>query len=281
MLANIQPGKSARVPGAVVSPHLTELIRAKRRNQPLEPVMIKVMARLGFDSFMYGMSADTTPLRQDTRTFVWTTLPLAWVRRYGEMGYIEVDPRATETFNRNVPFVWDAHDFRDDPRCTAYFADAARFGVCSGVAISFRDPDHGRVVCGFNSAITPVDSARRSAIAAQLGDLMLFATSFHDLFMAHIVDNQQALMSRVPPLSRRERQCLELAARGMTSKDIGAKLGITERTSNYHFNNLFQKIGVLNRHEAIAVGIARGWIRMDQTTLNAGSRPYRGSRSTG
>jgi DNA-binding CsgD family transcriptional regulator len=254
---------------------------AKRRNVPLEPVMVSIMKELGFEGFMYGMSANAAPHSKDHRAFVWTTLPMAWVRLYGKMGYIEVDPRITETYNRNVPFIWDAHDHRDDTRCESFFRDAARFGVCSGVSISFRDPDHGRVLCAFNSSITPVDAERRRQVESRLGDLMLFAASFHDFFMAHLIDTEDALLMRVAPLSKRERQCLELAARGMTSNDIGAKLGITERTANYHFNNLFQKIGVLNRHEAIAVGIARGWIRMDRATLNAGGRPYRrnGSRT--
>jgi LuxR family quorum-sensing system transcriptional regulator CciR len=66
-------------------------------------------------------------------------------------------------------------------------------------------------------------------------------------------------MTRVAPLSKREHDCLELAANGMTSRDIGVKLGITERTANFHFKNAIRKMGVLNRKEAIAVGIARGW----------------------
>jgi DNA-binding CsgD family transcriptional regulator len=273
MLTKIKPGKPARLVGAITTPYLAALIDAKRRNQPLEPIMLKVMQELGFDSFMYGMSANPAPHRKDHRAYVWTTLPMAWVRRYGEKGYIEIDPRITETYNRNVPFVWDAADYRDDPRYTEFFDDAARFGVCSGVSISFRDPDHGRVLCAFNSSITPVDETRRAAIASLVGELMLFAASFHDFFMAHFVDNDKALMTRVAPLSKRERQCLELAANGMTSSDIGSKLGITERTANFHFNNLKQKLGVLNRQEAIAVGIARGWIRVGLASLRSGCRP--------
>jgi DNA-binding CsgD family transcriptional regulator len=272
MLANIKPGKPARLTGAITTPYISALIEAKRRNDPLEPVMTKVMRELDFDSFMYGMSANPMPQRSDGRAFVWTTLPLAWVRHYGQMGYIEVDPRITETYNRNIPFIWDAQEYRHDLRLARFLGDAAEYGIRSGVAISFRDPDHGRVLCAFNSSISPVDDVRRRYLGSLLGELMLFSTSFHDLFMADFVDIDEGLMTRVAPLSRRERQCLELAANGMTSVDIGAKLGIKERTANFHFNNLIQKMGVLNRREAIAVGIARGWIRVDRASLNAGHR---------
>jgi LuxR family transcriptional regulator, quorum-sensing system regulator LasR len=275
MLANIKPGKPARIPGAVTTPYVLELIEAKRRDAPLEPLMSRIMRELGFDSFMYGMSANAAPNSRDGRAFVWTTLPLRWVRRYGEKGYIEIDPRVSETYNRNVPLVWDAADYADDARYEEFFRDAAGFGIRSGVAISFRDPDHGRIVCAFNSNVSPVTAERRAMIAQRLGELMLFATSFHDFFMAHFVDSQESLMVRVAPLSKRERQCLELAANGMTSKDIGSKLGITERTSNYHFGNLIQKLGVLNRKEAIAVAITRGWVRVQNASLRSGNKPVR------
>ena len=60
MLANIKPGKPARLVGAVTTPALMALIAAKKRDQPLEPVMANVMQQIGFDSFMYAMSATPT-----------------------------------------------------------------------------------------------------------------------------------------------------------------------------------------------------------------------------
>ena len=274
MLANIKPGKPARLVGAVTTPALMALIEAKRRGQPLEPVMTKIMQAIGFDSFMYAMSSTPTAHRNN-RVFVWTTLPLAWVHRYSEKGYVEVDPRVSETYNRNVPFCWDASDYVTDGRYTEFFADAAHYGVCSGVSLSFRDADHGRVVCAFNSRITPVSSERRRYVEQTVGELALFATSFHDFFMAHFVDIDDRLMLRPDPLSIRERQCLELGARGMRSIDISIKLGITERTVNFHFNNLIRKMGALNRQEAVAWGVARGWVRIDPKMLASGRRPLR------
>ena len=39
------------------------------------------------------------------------------------------------------------------------------------------------------------------------------------------------------------------------------KLEITRGTVNLHFGNLISKLPVANRHEAIAVAVARGFIR--------------------
>jgi DNA-binding CsgD family transcriptional regulator len=50
----------------------------------------------------------------------------------------------------------------------------------------------------------------------------------------------------------------------MTSKDIGLKLGIKQRTANFHFANIISKLGALNRHEAIATAVAQGIIDVDK-----------------
>ena len=49
----------------------------------------------------------------------------------------------------------------------------------------------------------------------------------------------------------------------MTGVEIAFKLGISERTVTFHFANITSKLGVLNRHEAIAKSIAQGVIRME------------------
>jgi DNA-binding CsgD family transcriptional regulator len=275
MLSVIDPGAPAEISGYVINDHIARLSKAALKRQPLQPVMEAIVKELGFDSFMYGMSADPKPTRRDTRSFVWTTLPREWVKLYGERGYIEVDPRVTKTYNRNIPFVWDADEFRNDPLCRDFLNDATRYGVCSGVAISFRDPDHGRVLVAINSRISPVDEARRQFVARQLGELVLLAMSFHDFFMAHLVDYEPSLMVRVVPLSAREAQCLEMAANGMTSVDIAIKLGIKPRTANFHFGNIVDKLGVLNRKEAIAIGIARGLIRTNPVTMGRSGGQHR------
>jgi DNA-binding CsgD family transcriptional regulator len=56
-------------------------------------------------------------------------------------------------------------------------------------------------------------------------------------------------------LTERERLCLSLSAKGQTSADIGLKLGISTRTVNFHFSNIFRKLGALNRQEAIAKAV--------------------------
>ncbi|HET6499767.1 MAG TPA: response regulator transcription factor [Amycolatopsis sp.] len=71
------------------------------------------------------------------------------------------------------------------------------------------------------------------------------------------------LMSRVRtpgagPLSRREREVLELVAAGNTNRQAAARLFITEATVKTHLLNIYAKLGVGDRAAAVAEAFARG-----------------------
>jgi DNA-binding NarL/FixJ family response regulator len=56
-------------------------------------------------------------------------------------------------------------------------------------------------------------------------------------------------------LSKREIQILELAARGVTNKHIGEQLNLSSRTIEVHMHNIFMKLGVSSRTEAVTRAI--------------------------
>jgi len=198
-----------------------------------------------------------------TSEIVWTSLPPAWTRHYCRARYENLDPRLVQTRNRFTPIVWDAATIGGDWRIAHFLADAARFGVKSGVAVSVDDRMLGRLTFMFDSDVTPVDPARRKFVLETLGDLMLTASAIHEIVLSPRLNARQAEVAVASPLTHRELDCISLAARGMTSGDIGTKLGITKRGVNFHVANIVRKLGVLNRHEAIAKGVARGIIRIE------------------
>lgn len=56
-------------------------------------------------------------------------------------------------------------------------------------------------------------------------------------------------------LTKREIQILELAARGVTNKQIGEQLNLSNRTIEVHMHNVFMKLGVSSRTEAVTRAI--------------------------
>jgi DNA-binding NarL/FixJ family response regulator len=83
----------------------------------------------------------------------------------------------------------------------------------------------------------------------------------------HVVtpEIQQALdeRARLPALSLREWQVLELVAEGMRNKEIAAALGISVDTVGMHVKNVYTKLDVHDRTAAVAKAIRRGIIRIE------------------
>lgn len=57
------------------------------------------------------------------------------------------------------------------------------------------------------------------------------------------------------PLSRREVEILVLAARGLSRREIGDNLYLSVNTVKTHFRNIFRKLGVSSREEALVAAM--------------------------
>jgi DNA-binding NarL/FixJ family response regulator len=66
-------------------------------------------------------------------------------------------------------------------------------------------------------------------------------------------------------LSTRELQILKLAARGMSNKAIAVELGFTLRTVKRNLDNIFSKLHVSSRTEAVVTGLRAGFLSIDDT----------------
>jgi DNA-binding NarL/FixJ family response regulator len=69
---------------------------------------------------------------------------------------------------------------------------------------------------------------------------------------------RQMRAPRRSALSARERAVLRLVADGLTSRQIGRQLSITERTVKFHIRSLLNKLGAENRAQAVAKAAERG-----------------------
>jgi len=62
------------------------------------------------------------------------------------------------------------------------------------------------------------------------------------------------------PLTERELEVLRLAGKGMANKDIAEGLCLSVRTVQAHLGNIFNKLGVGSRTEAVLYGLKTGWL---------------------
>ena len=66
-------------------------------------------------------------------------------------------------------------------------------------------------------------------------------------------------------LSEREMEVLREAARGLPNKEIARRMGLSVRTVHTHLGNIFGKLQVGSRTEAVLQALRRGWVRLDET----------------
>ena len=68
----------------------------------------------------------------------------------------------------------------------------------------------------------------------------------------------------VEQLSKRELEVLMYASQGLTNRGIGQKLGISDRTVQGHLGNIYAKLYVNSRTEAVTKGIQLGLINLSK-----------------
>jgi NarL family two-component system response regulator LiaR len=66
-------------------------------------------------------------------------------------------------------------------------------------------------------------------------------------------------------LSERESEILQLVTSGMSNKEIAGKLFLSQRTIKAHLTNIFNKLNVASRSEAIVKGLQWGLVTLENT----------------
>jgi len=247
--------------GFALPAHLAHSLAAAAQAPYPATVIRPLLDRYGFDGLSYIVAR--TDSGATTGEIAWSTYPRQWPDLYRRATYATVDPRLARTRHRATPYLWDTADSPAAGLFAQFVRDAASFGIRSGVVVSLHDGVAGQVALTFDSTASSLVGARREAVVAALGDLMLIAVALHEGVLSWRITKASMRRHAAPRLTQRECDCLNFAARGMTSADIGNKLSLTERTVNFHFGKLRQKLGALNRPEAIAKGVSMGLVNLD------------------
>jgi DNA-binding NarL/FixJ family response regulator len=78
--------------------------------------------------------------------------------------------------------------------------------------------------------------------------------------VAHAIRHPDFAGARQPSLTGRELEVLEHVAIGLTSREIGAELFISENTVKNHVRNILDKLGVHTRNEAVLYAVRENLI---------------------
>ncbi|MDA0181674.1 response regulator transcription factor [Solirubrobacter phytolaccae] len=83
-------------------------------------------------------------------------------------------------------------------------------------------------------------------------------------------DLDAALTARLDGLTPREREILQLLARGMSNAEMGRELFLSETTVKSHVTRVLGKLGVSSRVQAVVVAYETGLVRPGSATAAAG-----------
>lgn len=113
--------------------------------------------------------------------------------------------------------------------------------------------------CGYLLKDTNMETLFHAIRAAARGD-MLLQPEVMARILARTTDVPLAIpaSSQADELTAREREVLQALARGERSKEIAHRLGISLRTVGSHITNIYSKLGVDSRAEAVVAAIERG-----------------------
>ena len=102
-----------------------------------------------------------------------------------------------------------------------------------------------------------VSAIRAAALAPEEGNVVLGMPRA----MLEEADGRQE-----SPLSVRELEILLLAARGLSNRQIAARVNLTEGTVKRHLSNSYHKLGVGSRGEAARKALQQDWITVGEIT---------------
>jgi DNA-binding CsgD family transcriptional regulator len=211
----------------------------------LRDSMAEAAAALDLSCFAYL----SMPYRPGAEARLISTYPSSWTTHYLQSRYERLDPVIIQALGNPEPFEWGLGIGPTElsRRQRQLFDEAANFGIHCGFTIPIHDR-RGPIAAITFAADEPAPSFRR-CVEEHRRVLQLMAMYFHAHARSKFVRDR--VVDGVP-MSPREFECLEWAARGKSAWEIGHILGISRRTAAFHLDNAKAKLGVRSICQAVA-----------------------------
>jgi DNA-binding CsgD family transcriptional regulator len=166
------------------------------------------------------------------------------------------DPVMQHCKRNSLPIIWDQHTYTTTGQGELW-EEMAQYGYHTGIAMALHLPEGRHFMLGVDrDGALPSD---RQELTRLVADLQLFAVHALDAAMRVLVPAEP--VKDMPSLTPRELEALRWTMDGKTAWEVGAILGITERTAVLHLNNAMRKLGCVNKHQAVLKALRLGLVR--------------------
>jgi LuxR family quorum sensing-dependent transcriptional regulator len=174
-----------------------------------------------------------------------------WLTEYHGEKLVDDCAFSKRTQRGLMPFTWDEGTAADPEGTRDVVLAAESFGLQHGlhVPVALRDGFHGAVFIQLDRA--ELDEDERSI-------LTFYALAAHNQLQA--LHSESVLADT--QLSEREREVLRWFAEGKSCEDVASIVGISPATVMFHYRNVAQRFGTLNRTHTVVEAINRGAITL-------------------
>lgn len=217
---------------------------------------------LGFDLVMYGY-ARGDPNNAGTEVVTRSNFPSAYQEIYRQEHYYRQDPVVKYCITNLPPFLVGRDAIRLWPKNKQSLSavqshiieEAAACGMTTGVAIPLRSP--GRHPIAGISLSNAMRVTEFEHFMSEWGHLAHLAALYAHTCMQMQLQ-QPAKTSSDTGLTSRERECLLWTSRGLSSKEIGTQLNLSNKTVDFHIANAMHKLDAATRSQAVVQAVALG-----------------------
>jgi len=181
--------------------------------------------------------------------------PKAFTDAFRDNGRGRRDPVMQHCRKQSVPIIWNQDTYTGQGLGELWELQA-QFGYNTGIAMALHMPEGRHFVLGVDrDQPLPSNSGELQRVVA---DLQLFAVHAQEAAVRLLLPEQQ--QPEKPALTPRELEALHWTMEGKTAWEVGAILGISERTAVLHVNNAMHKLGCVSKHAAVLKALRLGLI---------------------
>jgi len=227
---------------------LTEAFSIIESVPEMEVVVEKLRDLLLVDHVVYhssklGASPSVDP-------YIRLTYPASWIKRYLQMGYVDIDPVVREGFRRTLPFNWNELTIQNATEAS-FLADALSHGVGPyGFSIPVVSKRGHRAL--FSISSSRPEPEWKNYVAINLAVLVEIANRLHSRVIVEVFGEDR------PHLTMRELECLRWTALGKAAGEIAVILDISPLTVRDYLKSIRYKLDCVTSAQAVSKAVKLG-----------------------
>jgi DNA-binding CsgD family transcriptional regulator len=230
----------------------TAVLQARNRDEFRDEV-VRFTQQLGFETVSAVTMVDRGLGKSDL--VMVDNTPTNYVEPYVDAASGKLDPVLQHCKRQTVPIIWNQNTYVEHG-VGELWEQQAQFGYRTGIAMALHLPEGKHFLLGVDrDRPLPADPQELQRLVA---DLQLFAVHAQETAIRLLVPAAQ--QPERPALTPRELEALRWTMEGKTAWEVGAVLGISERTAVLHINNAMHKLGCVNKHQAVLKALRLGLI---------------------